>query len=142
MLLTKESDYAIRVVRALGSGNITTVRYISESEHVPQQFAYKILKKLEKNKIVVAHRGSIGGYQLVADLDELTLFDIVYSINNQLFINKCLREDYECPNNNNPEDEACCLVHHELKRVQSILVDALRERSMTDILSSATPLAY
>jgi DNA-binding IscR family transcriptional regulator len=75
---------------------------------------------------------------LVADLDKLTLLDIVCSIDDELVINKCLREDYECPNNS-AEEEACCLVHHELKRVQSILVDALKEKTINEILASEIP---
>ena len=135
MFLTKECDYAIRVIRGLGSGEITSVKNICENEHIPQQFAYKILKKLEKAGIVTSHRGSAGGYQLVADLDVLTLFDIVYSIDEDLVINKCLIEGYLCPNNK----EECCKVHHELKRAQSVLIRTLKENTMNEILASEVP---
>jgi Rrf2 family protein len=133
MFLTKECDYGIRVVRALASGKITTVKDICEDEHIPQPFAYKILKKLEKSGIVISHRGHAGGYQLIGDLDKLTLLDIVAGIDDQLFLNKCLKEGYECPNNNK---EACCKVHEELKRAQSVLVKTLSENTINEILSN------
>ena len=44
MLLTKESDYAIRIVRALKDGNKIRARDICEEEEIPEAFAYKILK--------------------------------------------------------------------------------------------------
>jgi Rrf2 family protein len=131
MFLTKECDYGIRVVRGLASGKITPVRDICEGEHIPQPFAYKILKKLEKVGIVKSHRGHAGGYQLTGDLDKLTLIDIVTGIDDQLFLNKCLIEGYVCPNNGKGD---CCKVHEELKRAQKLLINILREKSMSEIL--------
>ena len=136
MFLTKECDYAIRVIRGLGSGNITSVKYICESEHIPQQFAYKILKKLEKAGFVVSYRGSAGGYQLISDLNKITLLDVVCSIDDQLVLNKCLIDGYFCPNN---EKKDCCKVHHELKRVQADLVANLQSKTMKEILASEVP---
>ena len=131
MFLTKECDYGIRVVRDLANGKITPVKNICENEHIPQPFAYKILKKLEKAGIVKSHRGHAGGYQLIGDLDKLTLFDIVTSVDDQLLLNKCLMPGYECPNNGKEE---CCKVHDELKRAQRILIDALRENTVNEVL--------
>jgi len=136
MFLTKECDYAIRIIRELGNGKITSVKYICENEHVPQQFAYKILKKLEKAGFVSSHRGNTGGYQLVADPNEFTLLDVVCSIDDQLVINKCLIDGYFCPNN---EKKDCCKVHHELKRVQADLVANLQAKTVAEILASEVP---
>ena len=46
MLVTRETDYAIRALRALSDGNKKTLADICRLEVVPQQFGYKILKKL------------------------------------------------------------------------------------------------
>ena len=48
MIMTRESDYAVRILRALAGGEKMTVGRICEAEFVPVQFAYKILKKLAK----------------------------------------------------------------------------------------------
>ena len=139
MFLTKECDYAIRIIRELSSGDITSVKCICENEHIPHQFAYKILKKLEKAGLVISYRGNAGGYQLVADLDQITLLDVVCSIDDQLVLNKCLIDGYYCPNN---EKKDCCKVHHELKRVQTVLVATLQENTMQEILASKIPESY
>ena len=133
MLLTKECDYAIRIVRGLADGTIRSVKSLSELELVPIPFAYKILKKLEKGKIVVAHRGNAGGYQLVCDLGELTLFDILEKIDQRLLLNECLQEGYQCPRN---DDGNPCTVHKELCRLQSMLADGLTEKSINEILEA------
>lgn len=48
MLITRESDYALRMLRALADGRILTAGELEEQEELPQKFAYKILKKLQK----------------------------------------------------------------------------------------------
>ena len=131
MLLTKECDYAIRIVRGLADGAVRSVKSLSENEFIPIPFAYKILKKLEKGKIVVAHRGNAGGYQLVRNLEELTLLDVLEKIDQRLFLNECLEDGYQCPRN---DDGNPCSVHKELCRLQSMLANGLTEKSITEIL--------
>ena len=47
MMITRESDYGVRIIRALKDGGLMTIGQICERECIPKQFAYKILKKLE-----------------------------------------------------------------------------------------------
>ena len=48
MLITRETDYALRILRTLSDGKSYTAGELAERESLPQKFAYKILKKLEK----------------------------------------------------------------------------------------------
>ena len=48
MFITRECDYAVRVVRALWGESRLSVSDICEKESVTAPFAYKILKKLQK----------------------------------------------------------------------------------------------
>ena len=52
MLITRECDYAVRVIRALQGESRLSVPEICEKEAITAPFAYKILKKLQKAKIV------------------------------------------------------------------------------------------
>lgn len=130
MFITRECDYAIRVVRALADAEKKSVNVICEEEHVPVYFAYKILKKLEKAKIVSAIRGAVGGYQLAKDIKKITLYDIVSSVDAELFLNACLKEGFDCPRNPN---ETCCKVHVELDRIQNALMTMLKEKTMDQL---------
>ena len=49
MLITRECDYGVRIVRALAKGEKMCVNQICEKEDLTPAFVYKILKKLEKN---------------------------------------------------------------------------------------------
>ena len=46
VLITRETDYALRILQSLLNGEKKSVGEISEQELIPQQFAYKIMKKL------------------------------------------------------------------------------------------------
>jgi Rrf2 family protein len=129
LFITRECDYAIRVVRALSDSEKKPVNVICEEEHVPVYFAYKILKKLEKAKLVRSIRGSIGGYQLAKDLNKITILEIVSAIDSELFLNACLKDGFDCPRN--PEGD-CCKVHIELDRIQERLAKMLEEKTMDE----------
>ena len=130
MFLTKECDYAIRVVRNLSDMEMKSVKLICVDEHIPHPFAYKILKKLERAGIVRAYRGSAGGYQLVKDPKSISLFDIVSAIDDYLLLNECLLDDFVCENNTH---DKLCAVHVELTQLQEMIVIALRDRKMAEL---------
>ena len=56
MFITRECDYAVRVIRALAGESRLSVNEICEKESITAPFAYKILKKLQKSKIVRQQR--------------------------------------------------------------------------------------
>lgn len=84
MIMTRETDYAVRILRALSCGERLTVRQVCDSELVPVQFAYKILKKLASCGYVEIFRGQEGGCRLKADLNELSLYDLMRCINEDI----------------------------------------------------------
>jgi len=131
MLLTKECDYGVRIIRVLADGEKRTVQTISEAEHIPLKYTYKIIKKLEKVGLVKSIRGIHGGYVLVKNLEEFSLLDIVASIDKKLVLNECLLPDAQCQRNN---PDAPCNVHQELGRIQSVLVTELLSKNMTQVL--------
>lgn len=134
MLITRECDYAVRVVRALAAGRRMSVGDICEREFITAPFAYKILKKLQKAGIVKGFRGVHGGYSLNRKTEELTLYDIYTAIDPGFFIIDCLEPGYQCPCNN--ENEQACTVHCELVRIQKRLCKMLQEDSLEKLFSS------
>jgi len=131
MFLTRECDYAIRVVRDLADLQMKSVRVICEREQIPLPFAYKILKKLEHANIVCSYRGVAGGYQLAKMPNSIRLVDIVSAVDEHLFLNECLEHGYLCERN---VSGISCGVHRELTRIQNILVEALSEKTMDELI--------
>ena len=129
MLITRRSDYAMRICRVLHDGKVHNVREICQAEKIPKAFAYKILRELEMADLVKSERGNQGGYYLNRPLSELTLYDVVNITEDDLAILHCMKED--C--NRNP-DSMPCKVHQEIERIQKILIDELKKKTIEEIL--------
>ena len=67
MIITKETDYALRILRVLLDGEKHSVAEMSETELIPTQFAYQILRKLSAGNLVRVSRGALGGCALSCD---------------------------------------------------------------------------
>ena len=129
MLITRRSDYAMRICRVLHDGKVHNVREICQAEEIPKAFAYKILRELEMAGLVKSERGNQGGYYFNRPLSELTLYDVVNITEDDLAILHCMKE--EC--NRNP-DSMPCKVHQEIERIQNILIDELKKKTIEEIL--------
>lgn len=57
MLITRETDYALRILSILALGQQFTAGELCEQELVPRQFGYKILKKLDRGGLIEITRG-------------------------------------------------------------------------------------
>ncbi len=129
MLITRRSDYAMRICRVLHDGKVHNVREICQAEEIPKAFAYKILRELEMAGLVKSERGNQGGYYLNRPLSELTLYDVVKITEDDLAILHCMKED--CSRN---PDSMPCKVHQEIERIQKILIDELKKKTIEEIL--------
>lgn len=131
MLITRRSDYALRICRVLKDGKIHNVTEICRAEDVPKAFAYKILREMEQKSIVHSERGNRGGYCLNVSLEDITLFDIVMELDDDVSMIHCVKEG--CPRDT--EDEPCRM-HEEIVRIQSILITEMQRKTIAQILGS------
>lgn len=132
MLITRETDYALRILRALAKSRQLTAGALSRNEQIPEQFAYKILKKLERARMVEIIRGKDGGCRLAANLDTVSLYDLLLAMGAESRINMCLLPDYECAWCETHEE--ACAVHERLVEIQAVLDNELRSHSLHRIL--------
>ena len=135
MLITRECDYAVRVIRALSGEERLSVNDICEREEITAPFAYKILKKLQKAKIVRGYRGVHGGYSLKKSVSEITLLDVYLAIDPGMYIIDCMNPKKKCCRDE--KLDGGCEVHQELLRIQERLQDMLSERSLQEILGES-----
>lgn len=133
MLITRETDYAFRILRALLDGELHTVGQVAQDELLPQSFTYKILKKLEKAGLVQIVRGTTGGCRLAADLSRVTLYDLMVSMEEHSALSACMNPNYQCPWRS---CHAGCSVHNKLLEIQDKLDSELRSHSLLEILSA------
>jgi len=80
LCLSSKIDYAVLALAYLAEREqigVTSAREIAAAHDLPLPLLMKILKRLHRHQIVRSVRGAKGGYQLEADLDELSLFDLI-----------------------------------------------------------------
>lgn len=132
MLITKETDYALRILRTLSKGESFTAGDLAEIESLPQNFTYKILKKLEKADIIQITRGPSGGCFLKADLKTITLFQLIQAVETNAFLSTCMRHGYKCEWRE--KNRSKCNVHCQLEKVQNNINEQLSTYSLHWVL--------
>ena len=131
MVITRETDYALRILRALRDGSLHTTGQIAQDELLPQAFAYKILKKLEKAGYLEAISGTAGGYRLVADLSRVSLYDLMQATGERGTLSAYMDPDYPCAWRSG---HGGCGVHSRLLHIQETLDAELRAHSLQELL--------
>lgn len=97
MKITREADYAVRVVYAImREGKKISAREIAENSGVTQRFALKILHKLTAAGIVKSYKGVNGGFVLAKEPEDISIGEIIECIDGSFEIAHCLSEDFEC----------------------------------------------
>ena len=132
MLITRETDYALRILRTLSSGDAFTASDLAERESLPQNFTYKILKKLEKAGIIKISRGSSGGCSLIVDLKTITLLKLINAVETNALLTTCMKHGYKCEWRE--KKKADCKVHHQLEKVQKKIDEQLKACNLQWVL--------
>ncbi len=100
MHITQESDYAVRIVYALGESKTRLdAKTISERTGVTLRFSLKILNKLVQNNIVTSYKGAKGGYILAREPKDINLKQVIEAIEGKYALVKCINSNVECSQN-------------------------------------------
>ena len=99
MQITKQADYAVRAVlylARLGIGNRAATSKIAKDQHIPPSFLAKIISQLSIAGLLHTSRGAHGGVTLAKKSEEITLLDVVESIDGPIRLNECAPSDGMC----------------------------------------------
>ena len=131
MQITRQADYAVRAVVYLAEHDdarpIATAA-IGRRQHIPLTFLAKILPHLSAAGIVHTLRGAHGGVRLGRPPEEISLLDIVETIDGPMLLNDCVADASQCPLGEN------CAVHAVWCQAQADLVDRLSPTNMAQLM--------
>ncbi len=121
MQLSRAVEYGVRAMQYLASReSMCHVDEISEKMGIPQSFLRKILQRLVTARLVRSHRGFAGGFSLSRPPDDISLLEIMESVDGQLFFNPCLKPE--------AAGSACMLDHNcSLQRAISTAQGAFKQ---------------
>ncbi|RPF47894.1 BadM/Rrf2 family transcriptional regulator [Hydrogenoanaerobacterium saccharovorans] len=97
MHITLEADYAIRIVHCLSMiDHRADAKSIAETTGVTLRFSLKILRKLVAAGIIKSFKGTQGGYEIAKLPSEISLYDVIVTIEGPLNISRCVLPDFIC----------------------------------------------
>lgn len=132
MLITREVDYSLRILRSLADGKQRSIEEISRAEAAPKPFAYKIIKKLQKADWIDIARGVEGGCKLKVDLHQVTLYDLTTLVGPGGAISPCLDEGYVCTRTAVCEEP--CRIRIGLSGVQRSMDELLKKHTLAELI--------
>ena len=135
MIITKETDYALRILRVLLDGEKHSVAEMSETELIPTQFAYQILRKLSAGNLVRVSRGALGGCELSCDLDATSLYDLMGVMGERGVLCACMEPGFEC---RWQDEHGRCAIHYQLAALQRKQDEAFRAVSLRRLLTGSS----
>ncbi len=98
MLVTRETDYAVRCVLYLAreTDQVASVGEIAQQMHIPKSFLAKILQRLVREGIVESIRGVNGGFRLLKSPADITLLEVLTAIQGVAPVNTCAIDKRRC----------------------------------------------
>ena len=136
MHMTLETDYAVRIVSCLvTAGRRMDAKSIAEETSVTLRFSLKILRKLVAGGIIKSYKGTQGGYELAREPKEISLNDVIETVEGPFYISRCLGGDYQCGHNDTSSGCSCPFreVYDQIsedvsKRLKAVTGDMLLSR--------------
>jgi Rrf2 family protein len=130
MLVTRETDYAVRTVLYLAKDcdRIASATEIARSMHIPRSFLSKILQRLVRSRIVTSSRGANGGFQLAQKPEELSLLSIMEAIQGPASINVCAIDGKRC------KMSTTCTVHPVWVEIRQEVEKRLQKQTIAGLI--------
>jgi Rrf2 family protein len=131
MLVTKETDYAVRCILYLArkKGQRTVVDEISTQMLIPKHYLAKILQRLVRAGIVESTRGIGGGYRLLGLPSKLSLLDIMIAIQGAAPINVCALDRRSC------QLSSSCSVHPVWVEIRRDVENRLKRETISKLIT-------
>jgi Rrf2 family iron-sulfur cluster assembly transcriptional regulator len=142
MKLTTKSRYGVRAIFdiAYHAGSLPAqIKHISERQSISARYLEQIFQKLKKAGILGSKRGPRGGYFLLKEPKDITVYDIVTCTEGPIELVFCVGEDHDgepChPTQCNLKD--ACVASPMWKEMGDKIADVFRRTTMLDLCVKA-----
>ena len=135
-MLSQKARYAIHALLALAGGEglppLVTAE-IAQTSRVPKKFLEQILLDLKRRGMVYSVRGRQGGYALSRRPDQISLAEVIRTIDGPLALSPCAsrtayRKCSDC------SDEGRCRMRQVLIDVRDATAAILENRTLADLV--------
>ncbi|MDQ8039986.1 MAG: SUF system Fe-S cluster assembly regulator [Rickettsiella sp.] len=129
--LSKLTDYAMVIMAFLASNpgqKASNAKHIAEKTGISLPTISKLLKCLAQHKLLLAHRGMKGGYQLALPATEIALTKIIQALEGQIALTECSHHNRQC------SVEKHCVIRDNWRTISAFIQDTLSRISVADLI--------
>ncbi len=132
--LTWRGDYALRaavaLAKAYSSRHYRKIREVADEMDIPIRYSPEILNILQRAGIAEARAGRQGGYRLTREPSLVSFLEIVEASEGPMVSERCVMSGGPCH-----WQQTICAAHPMLEEAGKALTEALRRRSLADVLA-------
>ena len=137
MLIPMKVDYGVRILVYLASfphESIVKATEISKQRHIPEKFLFQISNDLIDKKLIKSMRGPKGGYSLARNASDISVADVIESLDKSMAPVACLDNSETCKISGN------CAQQNMWSDVEQTLISKLETISIKDLAEKERPL--
>lgn len=130
MIYSRSAEYAIRAFMHLATvppGKYAMVKNIAEQSDIPTHFLAKILQQLARKGFLRSSKGPTGGFALRKPAAEVTMIELVESIDGLTDYRRCPGGMTEC------NDDQPCGLHDSWKTLRDRIMEYLERTTIADL---------
>ncbi len=134
MQLTRAADYGVRVMihlAGLPPGTRISHFEIAKAVECPVAFLAKVLQRLTRAGLIIAHRGNAGGVELPDAHRHASMLTVMEAIEGPLRLNLCLESEHSCSR------QGWCPAHTVWTEGQIALANILRSATVGQLADRA-----
>lgn len=131
MQFNTTTDYAVRILLYLATvERMAASKEIAEAMNIPPKYITTIVSRLKERKFIQTFQGAGGGYSLIRSPQEITLWDIVDTMEGGITINCCSVCDTACI----LFDGSRCALHRTYGAVQQSVESVLNGITLQSLI--------
>lgn len=138
----KLTDYALVLLNQLASAerpysvgerdvakgfNKYSVDILSKDTGLSEATVRKVMRFLVGAKLVIAHRGTKGGYQLALPPAKISIIDVVSAVEGPIAVTECASDDNNC------EITEQCSLSDNWPGINQLVINVFRQISLEDV---------
>ena len=135
-MLSSSCKYGIRAVTYIASKSKNKekvgLKQISEDLKLPTPFLAKILQLLAKQKILSSTKGPHGGFSLLKDAKDITIMDIIITIDGRDLFDNCLLHNTTCKCV--MENKMACPLHVEYAGIRNKVIQMFSKNNIENLV--------
>ncbi len=133
MLVPMKVDYGVRTLVFLAlrwgdaSRRFVPASEIARAQHIPEPYLLRVCSELQKAGLIESRRGPTGGHRLARPADDISIADVVDSLDHSLAPIDCVDEPGEC------RLSGACSQRDLWQEVEKMLIDHLKTVQVADL---------